>query len=126
MSGSSKIHGIGFMQKLLPSGRSLPIILLAGILSGGVTIHVYVSLHPSMSAVPSVARQQFGLIDYERLKTGMTLTDVQAILGKGTELESTATLATYEWKNADGSGLRCTFKQGKLNHKKQFITQKLL
>jgi hypothetical protein len=109
------------MQKLLPSGRSLPMFLLAGILSGGVTVsvHVYISMHPQTSAAPSLAKQQFDLTDYEKLKTGMTLTDVQAILGKGTELESTATIAIYEWKNADGSGLNCTFKQGKLNHKKQ-------
>jgi hypothetical protein len=109
------------MQKLLPSGRSLPMFLLAGIISGGATVsvHVYISLHPPMSAAPNPAKQQFDLTDYERLKTGMTLTDVQAILGKGTEVESTATVAVYEWKNTDGSGLDCTFKQGKLNHKKQ-------
>jgi hypothetical protein len=100
----------------------IPALLAMGFLSAGVfvTFNFYMSpsLHLPVTAA-SIATKQFGLNEYTMLKPGMTLTEVRSILGKGTELKSTANFATYEWKNADGSSLHCSFKNGTLELKEQ-------
>ncbi len=59
-------------------------------------------------------------VDYEQLKLGMSLTDVQAILGRGIEINRTETIATFLWQNFDGSQITVKFKNGKLVSKAQF------
>ncbi|WP_246275664.1 hypothetical protein [Brasilonema bromeliae] len=59
-------------------------------------------------------------IEYERLQPGMSLTDVQAILGSGgTEVDRTATTATFIWENPNGYKITTVFNIGKLESKKQ-------
>jgi hypothetical protein len=100
----------------------IPALLTTGFLSAGVfvTVNFYISLPPRFPvAAAFITNKPFGLNEYTMLKPGMTLTEVRSILGKGTELKSTASSATYEWKNADGSSIHCSFKQGKLELKEQ-------
>jgi hypothetical protein len=101
----------------------LPTVLVTGILSTGATLsfNLYVSPRSPVANAPSATtgRQQFGLNEYTMLKTGMSLTEVRSILGKGKELESTVNSVAYEWKNADNSSIYCSFKDGKLQRKKQ-------
>jgi hypothetical protein len=100
----------------------IPALLTTGFLSAGVFVTVNFRISPSPSlpvTAASIATKQFGLNEYTMLQPGMTLTEVRSILGKGTELKSTANSATYEWKNADGSRIHCSFKQGKLELKEQ-------
>jgi hypothetical protein len=60
-----------------------------------------------------------GLAEYYRLKSGMTLTDVQSILGRGTEIESTNANETYFWDQPDNSKITVVFEKGKLMQKRQ-------
>jgi hypothetical protein len=63
--------------------------------------------------------EYIGLAEYYRLKSGMTLTDVQSILGRGNEIESTNAIATYFWGQPDNSGITVVFEKGKLMQKRQ-------
>lgn len=63
---------------------------------------------------------QFRQADYERLKIGMTLTDVQALLGQGTEIKQSVKVTILEWKNSDKSKIAAVFENGKLTSKEQF------
>jgi hypothetical protein len=99
----------------------IPALLATGFLSAGVVVTGNFRISPPslpVAAAP-IAAKQFGLNEYTILQPGMTLTEVRSILGKGIELKSTANSATYEWKNADGSRIHCSFKQGKLELKEQ-------
>lgn len=61
-------------------------------------------------------------VKYERLRLGMSLTDVLAILGgNGTEVDRTSTTATFFWDNLGCSKIVVTFEDGKLKSKKQFL-----
>jgi hypothetical protein len=58
-------------------------------------------------------------IKYERLKVGMSLTDVRAILGSnGTETDRTATTAIVVWQSK-GYQITANFENDKLKSKKQ-------
>jgi hypothetical protein len=58
-------------------------------------------------------------VDYEQLKPGMSVTDVQAILEQGIEINRSETTATFLWQNSNGSYITVTFKNGKLTSKAQ-------
>lgn len=59
-------------------------------------------------------------VKYERLKVGMSLTEVQVILGSsGTEVDKTATTANIIWENSNGYKIITTFENDKLKSKKQ-------
>jgi hypothetical protein len=58
-------------------------------------------------------------VDYEQLTPGMSLTDVQAILDRGIEINRSETTATFLWQNSNGSYITVTFKNGKLISKAQ-------
>jgi hypothetical protein len=99
----------------------IPALLTTSLLSAGVTVSINFYISPRLPVTAaSIVAKQFGLNDYIMLKPGMTLTEVRSILGRGTELKSTVNFAAYEWKNADGSRIHCSFKQGKLELKEQY------
>ena len=68
---------------------------------------------------PQHINRHVNRVDYEQLKLGMSLTDVQAILGRGIEINHTETTATFLWQNFDGSQITVKFKDGKLMSKAQ-------
>ncbi|MEH2451908.1 hypothetical protein [Nostoc sp.] len=69
---------------------------------------------------PQVEPRPFGRAEYEQLKIRSSLTDVRSILGRGTELEGDATMATFVWENIDGSKITATFDEhDRLRSKKQ-------
>lgn len=61
----------------------------------------------------------FTRAEYERLKLGMLLVEVEAILGRGFETEQAAKTVTFVWNNPDKSAITGVFEDGKLVHKKQ-------
>lgn len=61
----------------------------------------------------------FSRAEYERLKITMSLSEVEAILGRGTEVSRSTTMATFIWHNFDGSKITGTFENGKLKSKEQ-------
>ena len=67
--------------------------------------------------------QAFTRAEYERLKPNMPLSQVESILGRGTEISSSTTTSIYLWKNRDHSQIKITFEEGKLTHKEQLSLQ---
>ncbi|GBE95628.1 hypothetical protein [Nostoc cycadae] len=60
------------------------------------------------------------LIDYERLREGMNLTDVRVILGSyGIEQKQVGKNVTVAWQNSDGSNITVIFYNGILQSKSQ-------
>lgn len=59
----------------------------------------------------------FSRVEYEQLKTGMSLTEVRSILYRGIEVSPSATTATFLWKNPDGSKITVTFENDRLKNK---------
>ncbi len=47
--------------------------------------------------------------EIERLKPGMSLFEVEAILGRGTKIEQSIDSITYKWENSDKTYLTCIF-----------------
>ena len=69
--------------------------------------------------VQVTSNASFTRAEYMRLNIGMELVEVEAILGAGIETSSSTDTATYIWKNANESYIEVTFKDGKLESKKQ-------
>ena len=45
----------------------------------------------------------FNLAEFERLKIGMSLIQIEAILGRGVKTKQSQTSVTYRWENSNGS-----------------------
>lgn len=57
--------------------------------------------------------------DYERIQLGMSLTEAQALLGKGTEVSRSESSTSLIWINRDGSSIQAVFKEGRVVKKEQ-------
>lgn len=114
------------MQKIAPA--STPYVrLLSLIFSIGVTLGSGLGYGLSQ-ALDTVCQQQphtqlqsrhFGQAEYVRLAPGMSPSEVESILDRGTEISRSATIATFVWQNPDGSQIKATFESGKLKSKEQ-------
>ncbi|MHC5718351.1 MAG: hypothetical protein ACYTX0_41290 [Nostoc sp.] len=94
----------------------IPAVLMLGLLRYGFQA----AFHPQqLEQSAQVELRRFGRAEYEQLKIGMSLTDVRSILGRGSEVSSSATMATFLWKNPDGSEITATFEHDKLKSKAQ-------
>ncbi|WP_352420729.1 DUF3862 domain-containing protein [Proteiniborus sp.] len=60
---------------------------------------------------------------YDKIENGMTIEQVEEILGEGEENARTETagiiIANYQWINKDGSNIQIMFQDGKVNTKAQ-------
>ena len=63
--------------------------------------------------------ESFTRAEYQRLQIGMSLTEVETILGRGIEIQQTKNRETFIWKNSNGSSITATIEEGKLIDKKQ-------
>lgn len=68
----------------------------------------------SMGTCSAISR-----VEYERLEIGMTLTQVEAILGPGTETYTAENRSQFRWQNSDDYRVEATFQEGKLIEKEQ-------
>ena len=63
------------------------------------------------------------LEQYSNIENGMTLEEVENILGQGEENASTEAggviVKSYQWTNKDGSNIQIMFQDGKVNTKAQ-------
>lgn len=62
---------------------------------------------------------------YEQVKSGMSVAEVEAVLGKGEELSriempNVPTTVSYIWKNPTGTNMTAVFQGDKLQSKAQF------
>lgn len=57
--------------------------------------------------------------EYERIELQMPRAEVEAILGRGIEIEQSELSTTFEWRNLDGSSMTATFRKGNVIRKSQ-------
>ena len=69
--------------------------------------------------VESKSKALVTLAEYERINPQMALTEVESILGRGTEIHSSESTAIFIWTNPDDSFIRVKFEQDKLTEKEQ-------
>lgn len=105
------------------------VLTLALTTATGWTIGMTLGIEPIVQNNPNLERAEssetssqeelFGLAEYIRLQPGMSLTDAEAILGRGIEKEATETTSIYEWKQPNGSTIAVLFEHGILKKKSQ-------
>lgn len=66
-----------------------------------------------------VQTRHFTRAEYERLKLGMSIAEVESILDRGTETEQYMGRKTFIWKNPDDSTITVIFEDSKLIRKQQ-------
>ncbi|HIK42144.1 hypothetical protein [Thermoleptolyngbya sp. M55_K2018_002] len=78
---------------------------------------------PAAQPSPSVSPAAVTKAEFDQVQPGMTLAEVEAILGKGEEISRSAIAGTetvmYQWTNADFSNANAMFQDGKLISKSQ-------
>lgn len=97
------------------------IVQMIGVFGIALGTGIGVGFYQSMTA-----SQPVGAIteaQYERIKPGMTLTDVRAITGDGVEVRRSESDAIFEWSSIDGRTITGTFKGDKLIEKSQSTQQ---
>jgi hypothetical protein len=99
------------VRKVLIGIFSIGIALGAGIKYGFVTPFAYTPQTP--------ASHVYSLIEYERIRPGMPLTEVRAIIGSGTEISRSESVVEVEWVNQDGTKIVGIFNDNLLTQKKQ-------
>ena len=138
LAPNNKLHGVTSMvNKTNPTQSNnilarllakvdIKLIIRPGIAVGvGLTILGYLpnlqaAFHPQqLEQSAQVQLRPFGRAEYEQLRIGMSLTDVRSILGRGSEVSSSATIASFTWKNPDASEITVIFERGKLKSKAQ-------
>lgn len=120
---SSLIYGVSSTKPLIPPVRRLLMLVFSiGVIFGsgiGYGFNQAVSTANQRESTVQVDRQNIGLAEYERIEPGMSLSEVQVILSRGTEINRSTTIATFVWTNPDGSGITAVFEGGKLKSKEQ-------
>lgn len=98
--------------KLLSMAFSIGIAFGSG---GGYGFYKYMAANPNMLS----AQQNISRVEYERLRLGLSVFEVETILGPGVEIQSSSTSATYAWQNSDKSEIVAVFENGQLYSKRQ-------
>ncbi|WP_088242860.1 hypothetical protein [Calothrix rhizosoleniae] len=115
-------HSSSSNEKRTPFKSLFNVVFGLGVLFGHglqIGINKGISVIEQKETRSKVELQHVNRVDYEQLKLGMSLTDVQAILGRGIEINRTETTATFLWQNFDDSHITIKFKNGKLVSKAQ-------
>ena len=100
-----------------PTFRLLAVIAIGlGIGFGYGLINAIFESNPTSAIVQT---RQFTRAEYERLKPGMSVVQVESILDAGIETEQSVKTATFVWKNPDESSITVIFEDGKLINKRQ-------
>lgn len=73
---------------------------------------------------PSTSGSGLSMDKYNQIKNGMSRSEVENIIGKGTELSSSSgggyTFSSYQWKGEDYSSIVITFQNDKVMSKSQY------
>ena len=108
---------VSSLLSILPNPAfRLIVVITIGLWIGYGLINA-ISENNSTSAI--VQTRSFSRAEYERLKPGMSIAEVESILGAGTETEQYMERKTFVWKNPNSSTIRVIFEDGKLLHKQQ-------
>jgi hypothetical protein len=104
------------MNPLDPTIRKV----LIGIFSIGIALGAgikYGFIAPSAYTQQAPASPVYSLIEYERIRPGMPLTEVRAIIGSGTEISRSESVVEVEWVYPDGTKIVGTFNDNILTQK---------
>lgn len=103
-----------------PQTRLLAIVFYFGVaLGSGLGYGFNQAMSNTEQQQPTQTKLHDGPTNYERLKVGMSLTDVRAIMSSnGTETDRTATTANVVWESK-GYQITASFKNDQLESKKQ-------
>ena len=120
---SNDIFGID-IKSILPIILESPFLrlIMAIAVTFGIAYKVVtnISIEQLEEPKPSTTlAESFTRAEYQRLQIGMSLTEVETILGRGIEIQQTKNRETFIWKNSNGSTITATFEEGKLIDKKQ-------
>ncbi len=110
-----------------PGKPNLIILLLLGTVFGIGMHYGFNQPQPKKTPAPQVIvtaqskvpHRKLVLADYLRLEQNMTIGEVEAVLGPGTEIERTGNIVTYTWTNDTGSKITVVFKDKKLQKRFQ-------
>ena len=103
---------------LLPMLRNylIPIFSLGVALGAGLSngMNYAATYHENRLEEIALTRAEYG-----RVTMQMSLTQVEAILGRGTEISQAEDFIVFEWKNQNGSSMTAVFEYGYLVQKSQ-------
>lgn len=87
-------------------------------------IILFLTMMLLLSSCSSTSNPKITKMMYDKIETGMTLEDVEKVLGKGEELVKAQSgeiiVDNYQWENKDGSSLHIVFQNGVANAKSQY------
>lgn len=110
------------VNSLLPILPKSPLGLVIAISIGlGIGLGISFRHYKATNSPPSIIVQANNLTraEYERLQIGMQLVEVEAILGRGTEVKHSAESRVFLWKTPDGYKITASFTNGRLADKEQ-------
>ena len=76
-------------------------------------------VHGIAQTAPYYDSESITRAEYERIDLRMSLTEVEAILGRGIEVAQSESTIAFEWKNSDGSSMEILFEDGRMIQKSQ-------
>ena len=86
----------------------------------GATAAGYMQRNGAQAKCGQIECSQIDQAKFYRLDTGMSLAEVEAILGAGTKQSQTPTETTFIWRNAEGYAITAVFTDRKLQRHSQF------
>lgn len=104
---------------------SVVLVLFAGqsVIVEGAYAAIPVSVGTSGRIIP-LAGDGITIAAYMKIKMGMTLSEVEAIIGiKGKEWSSAGSSSGYGWSKEDGRYILCLFSDGRLNNKSHSLAE---
>ncbi len=107
---------LSILLKKSTSNLLVMITIGLGIGIGNVLINTNIE---NNSTPPTVQINPFTRAEYERLKLGMSIVQVESILDRGTEIKQSTKTVTFVWKNPNGSKIIVIFENNKLIEKRQ-------
>jgi hypothetical protein len=108
------------ISSLLPDPKNGWLALILSVSAAfGIGVGTGVVQALQRSSPSQIVQCPFTINQYNRLKIGMTQTEVEFVLQTGIEESRSDGEAKYKWENPDGSSIRAVFQKDKLKHKEQ-------
>lgn len=114
----SQKNTILFFFDMLTSPQTGALTAITMLLVTGISIKTNISFSANSDQTREFTQQQMILpVLYERVEHGMTIVEVQSILGPGIEISSSQTMEAHQWKDSNENCITAIFKDGLLQEK---------
>ena len=110
---------VSSLLSILPNPTFRLLVVIAIGLGIGIGYGLINAISENNSTPTIVQTRPFTRAEYERLKPGMSIVEVESILDRGTETEQYMERKTFLWKNPDDSTITVIFEDSKLIKKQQ-------